>query len=63
MIFSGRAVRSTKQDRKFQKLICESSLAFWEAYLRDDAQAKTWLVEDFKTVLGADGTLEAKQPH
>jgi predicted dienelactone hydrolase len=44
----------------YQKLICQSSTAFWDAYLRGNALAKTWLTNDFQTVLGQDGTFEIK---
>lgn len=60
MVFSGR--RATRQDRAFQALICESSTMFWNAYLRDDPKAKSWLANDFKSTLGQNGTLEVKLP-
>ena len=43
-----------------QKLIKESSLAFWDAYLKSDGDAKAWLNQDFDAVLGAAGTFEQK---
>lgn len=58
MVFSGR--RTTKQDRVFQALICESSTMFWNAYLRDDPKAKSWLANDFKSALGQNGAFEMK---
>ncbi|MFO1515208.1 MAG: acetylhydrolase [Verrucomicrobiota bacterium] len=61
MVFSGRT-RSSKQDRTIQKLICESSTAFWDAYLCSDQRARSWLTDDFKTVLGTNGTFEMKLP-
>jgi pimeloyl-ACP methyl ester carboxylesterase len=63
MIFSGRDWLPSRQERTFQKLICESSTAFWEAYLRDDQKAKAWLTNDFKAKLGTNGTFEMKLPH
>jgi dienelactone hydrolase len=63
MVFSGRGRRSSKQEQTFQKLICESSTAFWNAYLRDHQAAKTWLTNDFRTALGANGTFEMKLRH
>lgn len=61
MIFSGRGrLLANDKDQQFQKLICASSTAFWDAYLRGDTQAKTWLVNDFTTELGADGKFEVK---
>jgi hypothetical protein len=60
MVFSGRDRRPSKQERKFQELICESSTAFWNAYLRNGAASKAWLTNDFRTELGANGTFEIK---
>lgn len=61
-IFSGRprTMSGGEHDARFQELICESSTLFWDAYLREDANAKTRLVNEFKNSLGADGTLEVK---
>jgi len=60
MVFSGRGGRFSKQERAFEGLICESSTAFWDAYLRGDTRSKTWLTNEFKSELGANGTLEVK---
>jgi dienelactone hydrolase len=60
MVFSGRDRRPSKQERRFQELICESSTAFWNVYLREDAKSKTWLTNEFKKVLGRDGAFETK---
>lgn len=50
-----------QRDAAFQELIRESSTAFWDAYLRGDANAKTWLKEGgFKARLGETGTFEQK---
>jgi len=62
MIFTGRGRSNSKQERAFQQLICESSTAFWDAYLRGDGKAKAWLTNDFKAILGVNGTLELKLP-
>ncbi|HEX5219034.1 MAG TPA: alpha/beta fold hydrolase [Verrucomicrobiae bacterium] len=62
MLFSGRDRRPSKQERKYQELICESSTAFWNAYLRNDAAAKAWLTNKFKAELGTNGTFEMKLP-
>ena len=50
------------QEKIFKNLICESSTAFWDAYLKSDATKKAWLTNDFKTVLAADGVFEIKLP-
>lgn len=60
-IFGGRERKlGGGKDAEFQRLICESSLAFWDAYLRDDAKAKDWLTGKFKDALGKEGVLEVK---
>lgn len=62
MVFSGRLRRQVlEKDPVFQKLICQSSTAFWDAYLRDDGRAKKWLMGDgFQSDLGGEGTFEEK---
>jgi dienelactone hydrolase len=61
MIFSGRGrMAGGQNDARFQELICRSSTAFWDAYLRGNAPAKLWLTNDFKAQLGADGAFEMK---
>lgn len=61
MIFSGRGrLLSNRQDEVFQKHISASSTAFWDAYLKGNTKAKAWLTNDFKPVLGKDGTFEMK---
>ena len=60
MIFSGRTTRAEPSDEKFQRLIQQSSTAFWDAYLRDDAKAKAWLTDDFKRVLDDAGQFEMR---
>jgi hypothetical protein len=59
MIFSGRGPLAARSDRAFQQLICSSSTAFWDAYLKQDSNARMWLAgEGFKQELGQDGTFE-----
>jgi len=64
MTFSGVARPAAHETEEvFKKLICESSTAFWDAYLKNDVAAKTWLTgAGFKTELGAEGTVEEKLP-
>ncbi|MGQ9606654.1 MAG: alpha/beta hydrolase family protein [Thermogutta sp.] len=68
MIFSGRSgmlgrLTVRTQDAEFQRLILAASLAFWDAYLRDDAEARRWLTDGgLKDRLGDRGTLERKSP-
>jgi dienelactone hydrolase len=60
-IFGGRERRlGGAKDAEFQRLICLSSLAFWDAYLQDDAKAKEWLSAKFKNALGEEGVFEMK---
>lgn len=63
MIFSGRGRLggSGGNDALFHDLICAASVAFWDAYLKGDAKAKTWLSEGgFANMLGPQGTFEKK---
>jgi len=63
MVFAGQQRRhgGGENDTVFQALILQSSLAFWEAYLRDNLDAKAWLsAGGFSTVLGTHGTFEQK---
>ncbi|MEN6624711.1 MAG: dienelactone hydrolase [Candidatus Sumerlaeia bacterium] len=64
MVFSGRRFDPAHRDgdKVYHQLILSSSIAFWEAYLRDDAIAKGWLADgEFKEDLDGDGTFEIKQ--
>ena len=66
MIFSGRermmaTPEKLAQDAAFQKLICASTTAFWDAYLKGNAGAKKWLLEGgCERLLGAQATFEHK---
>jgi hypothetical protein len=68
MIFSGRTRQGplagngpAEKDPMFQDLIRQSTTAFWDAYLRDDAKARAWLSQGgFARALAADGKLEMK---
>lgn len=63
MIFSGRGrlPGAREKDARFQELIRAASLAFWDAYLRDDDAARKWLAQGgFERAMGPDGTLEKK---
>jgi predicted dienelactone hydrolase len=60
MTFSGRDAGYTKLPRHHD-LVRMASLAFWDAYLREDATAKRWLAGGgFATALGEDGDFETK---
>lgn len=63
MIFSGRTFQGGPRasDPKFHALIQKSSLAFWDAYLRGNAEAKTYLSGGkFAADLGSEGTFESQ---
>ena len=56
MIFSGRGKLpgDRQKDPRFQQLIRAATLAFWDAYLRDDPAAKKWLAGGgFEALMGA----------
>jgi predicted dienelactone hydrolase len=67
-VFSGRermdaTPEKLAQDAVFQKLICTSTTAFWDAYLKGNSLAKQWLLEGgCKKLLGAQATFEKKVP-
>jgi predicted dienelactone hydrolase len=63
MMYSGRKLPGphTLKDARFQRLICISSTAFWDAYLKGDAGAWLWLTGGgLDDVLGRAGSLEKK---
>lgn len=65
MIFSGRERLATPeklaQDAIFQKLICAGTTAFWDAYLKENAEAEKWLLDGgYAKLLGEQATFEHK---
>lgn len=62
MVFSGRARRAAKPtDAAFQRLACVATTAFWDAYLKGDTAAKTWLDKGgLAAELSTSGTIEEK---
>ena len=67
MIFSGREKMGSTdrlaQDVVFQKLICAGTTAFWDAYLKGNAEAKNWLLDGgYEKLLGKQATFEHKKP-
>jgi predicted dienelactone hydrolase len=63
MIFAGQRRQASKgeKDPRFRDLILQGTTAFWDAYLKGDAAAKSWLSRGgYAAALGADGTLEMK---
>lgn len=65
VIFSGRRLNPRNRDReqRFHELILAGSTAFWEAYLRGDELAKTWLARgEYEKSFGDDATFEKKIP-
>ena len=62
LTYSGhvRAANGT-YDGMFQRMIAECSTVFWDAYLKGDAQAKSWLAgKGIKDHLGSAGWIETK---
>ncbi|MGC4005867.1 MAG: hypothetical protein QM811_23205 [Pirellulales bacterium] len=46
MLFGGRVeFRNRERDRRYQAEIQQATTIFWNAYLRDDAAARSWLLE------------------
>lgn len=65
MVFSGRQELglSRPKDDRFHDIVKAASLAFWDAYLRDDAAAQRWLREGgLAAYAGADATVQSKGP-
>jgi predicted dienelactone hydrolase len=64
MIFSGRSTAfSAEKKSALLDAIRESTTRFWDAWLRDDAAAKSWLTNgSAKQALGKLGVLEQKRP-
>jgi predicted dienelactone hydrolase len=63
MIFSGHLMERSERgakDARFQDLILQGTTAFWDAYLKGDAGAKSWLARGYGAVLGKDGRIEEK---
>ena len=63
MIFSGRArlPGDGAKDSMFQGLICIATTAFWDAYLKGDRRAMTFLADGgLQKVLGKDAAFEKK---
>lgn len=63
MIFSGRLAKDPqrKTDAEFQRAIEQASLAFWDAYLKNDAGAKAWLSgKGLPNYLGKLASVEVK---
>ncbi len=64
MIFSGRGLKFGERagkDKMFQELIKESSLKFWDAYLKDNADAKKWLADGgLEKAMGENAAVEKK---
>ncbi len=66
MVFSGTRWKGDgdPNDDRNHRLIQTGTLAFWDAYLRDDARAKKWLQDDgFAKELGDAAALEKKIAH
>ncbi|HZV36788.1 MAG TPA: hypothetical protein VFB72_19580 [Verrucomicrobiae bacterium] len=63
MVFSGRPRDwgNGEKDAEFQKDVCICSTAFWDAYLKNETDAKAWLTDGgAQKVLKEDGTFTEK---
>lgn len=62
MVFSGRGrLPGGAKDELFQDLIRQGTTAFWDAYLRGDERARSWLAEGgYAAALGRDASFEKK---
>ncbi len=65
MIFGGRNVRGTQnrdaaKDEQFHVLINKLSVAFFDAYLKGDAQQKQWLKQSAANYLGNQAEFKSK---
>jgi len=63
MVFSGHIFGAFRQaDAQFQAIVLAASTAFWDATLRGDQAARTWLYDGgFAKLLGKQGTFETRQ--
>ncbi len=64
MVFAGLSRRrgTGANDAVFHALIRQSTLAFWDAYLRESTHAQSWLATGgFTATLGPHGTFEVKR--
>ena len=53
--------RKLERDPHHQPWICEMTTQFWDAFLKDDSKAKTWLNgKGLKTLVGDGATVEKK---
>ncbi len=62
MTYSGHVrAGNSARDAMYQQMIAECSAVFWDAYLKDNASARTWLAGDgLKEHLGTVGRVERK---
>ncbi len=63
LVFSGRQELgfSKPRDDRFRQLIKAASLAFWDSELRDDAEARAWLIgTGFTTLAGPDAEIQSR---
>lgn len=61
MAFSDSKLGNGRRNPRHHELILQGSTAFWNAYLRNDADAKNWLAGGgFAQTLGSAGTFESR---
>jgi dienelactone hydrolase len=63
MVFSGRMGAIDPKDPEFQKIVCRSSVAFWDTFLKGNPAARMWLERGaFEKELAERGSFEKKMP-
>jgi pimeloyl-ACP methyl ester carboxylesterase len=63
MVFSGRLTESRASDKEFQARVLSGSTAFWDAWLKDDKDARAWLDDGgFLAAVGKLGTFDLSRP-
>lgn len=60
MHFSGQKIRMARTPAPVESAVKAASLAFWNAYLKDDRGARTWLRQDFAASLAPADRWEFK---
>lgn len=63
LVFSGRLTESRVSDKDFQARVLSGSTAFWNAWLKEDKDARQWLDDGgFLSAVGKLGTFEVSHP-
>ena len=52
--------KPVERDPRHQPWVCEMTTKFFDAFHKNDAKAKAWLVGDMEKMLGTDAVVEGK---